>query len=155
MLYGKRKTIATITSKGRLHGNLSQILLNTADKLLYHLWTKRVKNFYSSLNQLSKLLDKQHNGPSISDNLYNLKSNRIQKLWQKHRLYLIADNLFQKRNVRWKNQSRIFFLVRTTCTELTEIPAFFSFTHTIKLRKCFSVLYNLCTLITDFKTSIL
>ena len=101
-----RKTIATIKSKWQLHGHLSQILqfflMNTADKLLYHRLTKKVESFYSSLIQFSKLLDKRHNGPSISDHLDNLKSNRNLEALVKHRLYFIAENLFQKCSVCWK-----------------------------------------------------
>ena len=69
--------------------------------------------FFFSLIQFSKLLNKQHYGPSISDNLDNLKSNWNLEALVKHRLYLIADNLYQKRNVCWKESQQIFFLVTT------------------------------------------
>ena len=64
----------------------------TADKLLYHRLTKKVESFYSGLIQFSKLLDKRHIGPSISDHLDNLKSNRNLEALVKHLLYFIAEN---------------------------------------------------------------
>ena len=69
--------------------------------------------FFSSLIQFSKLLDKQHYGPSISGNFDNLKSNWNLEALVKHRLYLIADYLYQKPNVCRKESQQIFSLVTT------------------------------------------